>query len=174
MFTSNLCWSVMEAIRKNVISTTGVIHRFGNIFNVDCRKKLINSFVMLHVRYCLPVWGNSNAGSATKLNASLLCVARLVLHVKIAEFNTNTNEATGIMSFKLLVFLSNVCCISKFLQQNSLNNNTNTVLMHESVINNTRSATSSKIQLLKHDRSADVYCFQVADILLTGTRCLSK
>ena len=36
--------------------------------------------------------------------------------------------------------------------------------MRESAIYITRNATSSKIQQLKHDRSADAYCFQVAGI----------
>ena len=67
------------------------------------------------------------------------------------------------MSFKSLLFLSNICC-SNFFRQNSLRNYTNTVLMSKSAIYNTRSVTSSKIQQLKHDRSADVYCFQVTGI----------
>ena len=117
MFTSNLCWSVhKDAIRKKVVSITGVIHRFGNIFNMDCRKKLINVFVMTLVCYCLLASGNLNARSATKVDALLLRVARLVLHEKTAELNTNTYEATGFMSIKSLLFLSNVCCISYFLQ----------------------------------------------------------
>ena len=36
--------------------------------------------------------------------------------------------------------------------------------MSEYAIYNTRSATSSKIQQLKHNRSADAYCFQVTGI----------
>ena len=163
MITSNLCWSVHQlVIRKKMVSTTGIIHIIGNILIMDCPKKLINAFVMPHVRYCIPVWGNSNARSAIKLNALLLRVAKLLLHDKTAELNTY--EATGLMSFSSLLYLSNVCCISNFLQQNFLRNYTNTVLMRESGIQNKRSATSSKIQQLKHDRSADAYCLQVAGI----------
>ena len=88
----------------------------------------------------VPVWGDSHAGSATKLDALLLRVPRLVLHDKTTELNTNTYEATDLTSFKLILFLSNVCCISDFLQQN-LRNYATSVLMSEYALYNSRSAT---------------------------------
>ena len=120
MFSNNLSWATQyDVARKKIISMSGFIHHFIHVLNMDCQKKIVQAFVQPQVRYCLPVWDNSQTRQQTKIDASLLRTVRIVLQNTHTEFSRDTYALPGILSFKSVLFLSNVCCIFNFVHSDA-------------------------------------------------------
>jgi Reverse transcriptase (RNA-dependent DNA polymerase) len=166
-FSNDLSWRAHhDAVRKKVASMTGVIHRFGHVLNIDCRKKIVHAFVLPHMRYCLPIWGNTQAGLRTKMDNMLERTTRIITNDRSAQINYSTYQLTGIRSFKFLLYLSNVSRMFNIVhdRSNCLLFNLNTNSANENSIYVTRNSANRKIVPIKLNRTADEHCFQVAAI----------
>jgi hypothetical protein len=131
-FSNDLSWSVHHNItRKKIVAMSSVINRFGYTLNVDCRKKLIHAFVLPHLYYCLPIWGNSPVGLQTKMDAALQRTARIMLHDSRVKLDSVTYNATDIFNFKSVLFLRNVCRLFNFVSDNTLSFYTNSNLVSD-------------------------------------------
>ena len=143
---------------------SSVIHRFGHVLNIDCHKKMVHAFVLPYIQYCLPVWGNSQAGLHSKMDSSLLHIIRIILHNSHAEFTSETYTQSGILSFKSFLFLCNVCCMFNFVRNDALSFYINTFLNSDCAVHSTRSVSSFKVQPIVRSRKADELCFQISAV----------
>ena len=131
-----------------VSSMTGTIFRFGRTLNVDCHKRILQTFVLPHMRCCLPVRGNSTAGVTTHMDRTILRTARVILDDRHTELNNNT--FTSHYQFRKVTFIQ--LCMSHYLPafKTALCTTTNTG-MQLAVIraqHTTRSTTKNKSQRL--------------------------
>jgi hypothetical protein len=165
-FTDSLTWSTQHAeVRRKIASMAGTLHRFGNTLNIDCRKKIANAFILPHLRYCLPIWGNTSSGFYTKMDTVLLRTARIILHDRKAEFNEKTFAITNINSFTYFLNIKNVCHIFNILSDETTETTEyyiGTHLANDGATHNTRGTVSRKFMPIRCKRSTDEHCFQIA------------
>ena len=58
--------------------------------NIDCRKKFVHAFVLPHLPFCVPIWGNTQSGLYTKMDNVLLRTIRIIINNRSAEFSEST------------------------------------------------------------------------------------
>ena len=144
----------------------GTLHHFRHTLNIDCRRKIAHAFILPHLRYCLPVWGNTSAGVQSQLDHTLLRAARVISKDRQATFGPDSYNATGVLSFKTFLFINNVCRLFHFINENtaSFYDGTETNECRPNTVHSTRSACSRKLVPLLVKRKADELCFQVANV----------
>ena len=78
-FMNDLSWEAhSNMVRKKMATMIGTLHRFGHTLNTDCHKKIALVFILPHLQYCLPEWGNTSAGVQSQLDHTLLRAARVI------------------------------------------------------------------------------------------------
>ena len=139
----------------------GSIHRFGHTLDVNCRKKLYHAFVAPHLRFCVPVWGYTNAGTRCHTDRALLRATRIILNNRKAELSNDSYLATGISMFSMFVRYHTVCRIFIIITNSTVHYYLGTRLANEGAIYSTRNAAHNKIVPIKHSCICDELCFQL-------------
>ena len=91
----------------------GAIRRAGNSANANVRHRLLDAFVKPRMFYCLPVWGNCCEMSSNKLDRTLLRALRIITRDAYAKFSKTEYAAYGILPYRSLLKLRNVCLVHR-------------------------------------------------------------
>ena len=78
IIANDLCWEARNnMVRKKMATMIRTLHGFGHTLNTDYRRKIARTFILPHLRYCRPVWGNTSAGVQSQLGHLLLSTCYL-------------------------------------------------------------------------------------------------
>ena len=89
--TSTLNWSVhADQVRTKISRMSGVLQRFGCTLDSHTRLRIFNAFILPHVLYCLPVWGNLPTSHCDLFNRSLLRCAKMIQRNVRTELGIHT------------------------------------------------------------------------------------
>ena len=99
-----------------------VLRRCGRSINTDARQKFYNSFVVLHLDYCLPVWGHLPKTSIDRMEHCTLCMLRCISNNPSACFLKTTFNQLDLRTFQRVTAVR--CCVRILTahQQDSLKN----------------------------------------------------
>ena len=139
----------------------GTSHRFGHPLKTDCRRKIAYALILPHLRYCLPVRGNISAGVQSQLDHTFLKSTCVISKDRQTTFGPDSYNATGVLSFKTILFINNACQRFYFINENtaSFYVGTETVERMPNTVHSTRSACSRKLVPLLVKRKADELFF---------------
>ena len=93
-------------------------HIFGCMLDSLTCQRVFNAFIMSHILYSLPVWGNLPVSHCHLFDRKLLRCAKMIQQNVHAELDNNTFIATGILPFRQFIFIRNVCVVFKILSNN--------------------------------------------------------
>ena len=162
-FTRDLKWQLHQlSVRRKLSNTTSVVARFERSLNIKARKNIVQSFVLLHLTYCLPVWGSTSSGCTSSMDRVFEHITCVILHNKNATLNSTTTLMSGVSTFKRTLFYRNVCCMFSNMKDNTLSCYTNVDMPSSNSSFNTRSSVCNKLKCFKHALTRDEHCFQYA------------
>ena len=119
LFTSSFDWlKETTQVRAKISRMSGVLQRFGCTLDTLTRQRVFNIFIMLHVLFRLPVWGNLSDANCRLFDNSLLRCVKLILRSPKAVINKDTFESVGVvLPFKQHFFIRNVFNVFNVLKE---------------------------------------------------------
>ena len=100
IFTSSIDWTThSNAVWTKVNRMAGVLRRFGSSLNCTARLRIFHAFILPHVKYCLPIWGNMLQSHCTVFDSTIRRCAQLIQRNPRATLNSQTFINTGILPF---------------------------------------------------------------------------
>ena len=115
-----VCVCVFVCVCVCVYTYMCVYIRFGCALNSLTKKRIFQAYILPHVLFCLPVWGNLNISQRHLLDNCLLHFARLIMRNPKAFFNTGTYNFTGILPFQSYVLFRNAIAVFNILNWNEV------------------------------------------------------
>ena len=164
-FTFTLDWTVhADIIRTKILHMSGVLQRFGCTLDLLTRQRVFNAYIMPHILYYLPVWGNLTVSHCHLFNRTLLGCAKMIQRNVHAELDNNTFKATGILPFRQFVFIRNVSVVIKILSNNECQRYFHTNCFYDVSQHITRQHDDRKILAKKFTRVCDKHNFIIGGI----------
>ena len=162
---STLNWSVhADQVRKKISRMSGVLQWFGCTQDSHSRLRIFNAFILPHVLYCLPVWGNLPTSHCDLFNRSLLRCAKMIQRNVRTELNRDTYNVTGILPFEQFVFLRNVLAVFSILRSNNCEQYLHTSCLSAVSQYSTKQHDGCRIITLKFARQCDKFNFAAASV----------
>ena len=156
--TSDLSWSShSRPVRAKISSRLGTIRRFDRCLKAKTCLLAYNAFVRLHLSYCLPVWGHTNAVAARELDNVLIRCLRTITGSRTSTFSRDVFDSYNICDFSTQVFINNVLTLFTQFHLPAERHVFNPVVLTSSY--HTRASSSNKLLLTNINRTADRYCF---------------
>ncbi len=98
-FARDLKWQLHQSsVRRKLSNMTSVVARFGRSLNIKARKNIVQAFVLPHLTYCLPVWGNTSSGCASSMDCAL--EYPLFYTIRNSTLNSTSALMSGVCTFK--------------------------------------------------------------------------
>ena len=164
--TENVSWDTQaEHVQSVVKGIIGVLQRFSSSLDTVARLKVFNAFILPHITYCLPVWGNGLATATSKLGRFLIQSERIILNSSAAELNESVFSSTAILPFYYLVFLKNVKHIFKLRQTETHLQYICSGLLKNSSFQSKRSREGRKFYVHRLARKCNEQFFQYKAVL---------
>ena len=164
--TDNLSWDTQaEHVQSVVKSMIEVLQRFSSSLDTVARLKVFNAFILPHITYCFPVWGNGSATATSIRGRFLIQSVCNMLNNSAAKLNESVFSSAGILPFYYLVFLKNVKLIFKLRQTETHLQYLCSGLLKDSSFQSTRSREGRKFNVHRQARKCNEQCFLYKAVL---------
>ena len=140
----------------------GVLNRFGSTLNIDCRRRILQAFIIPKLTYARPVWCWVDTTTAQALDTTIQHAARIVLHKQNAMLYSSTYEATGLLPFHLISQFKNLTCEHNYLSKPNYEAVLPALLSDSHSQHTTCSVTCRKFCAPAYSTFADEHCFYYA------------
>ena len=153
------CSAHASRTQKSVVRMLGVLNRFGSTLNTECRRRILQAFIMPKLTYALPVWCWVDTTTAKALDITIQRAAHIVLHKQNAMLDSSTYEATGLHPFHLMSLFKSLICVHNYLSKPNYEVVLSALLSDSHSQHTTRSVICRKFYVPSHSTCADEYCF---------------
>ena len=163
-FSNDLSWVAhSNTVRKKINGMLGVLKICGRTMNTNVRRQIFNSFIVLRLDFCLPMWGHLPKTSSDLMDYFLLRALRYIVYDPKACFTGETCNLLGLRKFRQATDVRCLVRIFSAIQRGTLGD---IIYLDDCAVSTsqtlTRSTGANKICSFIPKRRADDYCFQVA------------
>ena len=158
LLSNGLSWtSQARKVKSKIASRIAAIQRFDRCLNSKTHLLAYNAFVLSHLTYCLPVWGNTNASVARDFDKVLTCCLQSISGSDKSTLSCDSFTDYKISDFTNQVFMCNILTVFTQLHLPVERRVFNPCFLSSSYPTRTSSCNKLSIDIIK--RTADRYCF---------------